>query len=201
MKLRITTDDILHVPFDQTFSRFIREGGDQWFHLPPGKEHYRLLTYLSTQFSNSTLLDIGTYTGTSALSLSYNPSNMIHSFDIVDCVGHPILKSIPTVKYHLENLWDETTIPSYISLLKSSPLIFLDVNPHNGIMEFEFYKLLKRINYSGILVCDDIHHFEGMRHFWLQIPNEEKFDLTKYGHWSGTGLILFDKNIEIELGN
>jgi hypothetical protein len=27
-----------------------------------------------------------------------------------------------------------------------------------------------------------------MREVWNSIPNEEKLDITKYGHFSGTGL-------------
>jgi len=34
---------------------------DEEFNGPPGKEHYRLLSYLSMQFNNSTIIDIGTH--------------------------------------------------------------------------------------------------------------------------------------------
>ena len=47
----------------------------------PGKEHYRLLSYISTLYNGVTILDIGTYKGCSALALSFNPSNKVVSFD------------------------------------------------------------------------------------------------------------------------
>jgi hypothetical protein len=201
MKLRITTNDIQSIPFDETHSPYFQEMNDEWFFKNPGLEHYRLLSYLSKQFSNATLLDIGTSRGSSALALSYNKSNTIHTFDIEKCILNPKLQSLSNVHYHYDNLFNDTTFLSYKQLILSSPLLFLDISPHNGHMELEFYKALKFIGYSGLLVCDDIHHFEGMRKFWFEIPIEEKFDLTRYGHWSGTGLISFNKDLQIELGN
>ena len=42
-----------------------------------GKEHYRMLAYLSTLFNHQHLIDIGTHTGLSAFVLAYNPTNVI----------------------------------------------------------------------------------------------------------------------------
>ena len=47
-----------------------------------GKEQYKLLSYLSAQFTGRHILDIGTGRGASALALSSNPTNTIYSFDI-----------------------------------------------------------------------------------------------------------------------
>lgn len=56
----------------------------QYFLLKSGKEPYRLLVYLSSLFNNSIIIDLGTSNGASALALSYNKSNQIVSFDIID---------------------------------------------------------------------------------------------------------------------
>ena len=73
----------------------------------------------------------------------------------------------------------------------------MDVDPHNGKIEYEFYNYLKSINFKGLLICDDVWFFKEMRdNFWYKIPNEEKLDISKYGHWSGTGLINFGEKIE-----
>lgn len=208
--IRITTSDIMNLPFDDYFHAALLalpEGGkeDPYFFLPPGREHYRLLAYLSTLFANSSILDIGTYTGTSALAFSYTKSNTIHSFDIKDFVelSHPGLKeSLSNVAFHLnDDLWDEKVANKYTPLILSSPLLFVDINPHNGIMELDFYNFLKRIGYTGLVLWDDIRHFEGMRNFWDAVPTVEKYELGRYAHWAGTGLISFDKTIQIELGN
>ena len=50
----------------------------------PGKEHYKLLAYLSTTFNFKNIIDIGTHLGNSSLALSYNISNTIYTFDIID---------------------------------------------------------------------------------------------------------------------
>ena len=51
--------------------------------LPAGQSEYKLYAYLSTFFNKSTILDIGTRVGGSALALSYNPTNQVISYDLV----------------------------------------------------------------------------------------------------------------------
>ena len=199
--IRIGPLEILGLNFNEAAQPFFEGYSDPYFHLNPGKEHYRLLSYLSTQFQNSNILDIGTACGHSALALSYNKSNTVHSFDITNHVVNEKIRSISNVRYYLENLWDPVVVQSYISLILSAPLIFLDVDPHEGHMEIAFYKFLKEIGYKGLLVCDDIHHFEGMRRFWSQIPPSETYDVSRYGHWSGTGIISFNQDTQFEFIN
>ena len=80
----------------------------------------------------------------------------------------------------------------------SSSIIFIDTDPHQGIAELKLYNYLKHHNYDGLLIYDDIWHFEAMRNnFWYKIEDEYKFDLTPWGHWSGTGLITFSKTYHI----
>ncbi len=61
-------------------------GDSEWFYGQPGTEHHQLLAYLSTMFEGRTIFDIGTHLGDSAHALSYNKSNQVHSFDVVDKV-------------------------------------------------------------------------------------------------------------------
>lgn len=68
----------------------------------------------------------------------------------------------------------------------------MDIDPHEGTREYELYQWLKFNKYQGLLLCDDIWFFKPMRdNFWYLIPSAEKLDLTRFGHWSGTGLIRF----------
>lgn len=68
----------------------------------------------------------------------------------------------------------------------------MDIDPNAGILEYEFFLFLKENQYKGILIADDILAFPKMcENFWDKIPNNQKKDLTKIGHWSGTGLIQF----------
>lgn len=122
------------------------EGMSDFFKSP--KDHYRLLAYLSTLFNNSVLVDIGSHMGHSALALSYNKTNTIVSFDIVDRV----LKSIkrrPNIIFHTRHFNDG------LSDIFSSKLVLIDTN-HEGVHEYALYNDLRHNNWSGLLLIDDI---------------------------------------------
>lgn len=165
----------------------------------PGKEHYRLLSHLSSLFQDSIILDIGTHRGSSALALSSNSSNIVHSFDIVDKVVNNPLKHLMNIEFHHENLLDPEVQSKWKDTILKSAFMFLDIDPHNGKLELEFYHYLKEIGYQGFVVYDDIWYFKEMRdHFWYNIPEENRFDLTHLGHWSGTGIVTFNDEIKFE---
>jgi len=77
MKYDITIDNLNTLNFETTFKHIIGEEKEINFFSEPGKEHYKLLSYLSTLFNNSNILDIGTHLGHSSLALSYNKTNTI----------------------------------------------------------------------------------------------------------------------------
>lgn len=155
-----------------------------YFNDVPGLEHYKLLAYFSTLYSNQTLLDIGTYKGCSALALAYNKKNKVVSFDVItDSVG---LNNIPNnIEFKVDNILNDT----YIDLILNSPFIILDT-AHEGPFEHEFYNHLISINYKGVLMLDDIKLNDAMIEFWNSISNE-KYDVSNIGHHSGTGLVIF----------
>ena len=150
------------------------------FHFPSGKEHYRLLTYISTLFNNITIFDVGTNKCLSALALSYNKNNKIKSYDIMQIL--PENPKISNVEFILGNCIDDNDI-------KTCPFIFLDVD-HDGKYEKVFYDYLLSINWKGFLLLDDIYLNDSMKTYWNSFV-EEKYDLTHVGHWSGTGLVYF----------
>ena len=160
------------------------------FNGQPGREHYRLLKKLSDDVHGKEIFDIGTWMGASALALSFNRENTVHSFDLVHSFSLP---QRPNIQYHLENIVTDTPArEQWKERILASPLIFLDIDPHEGKDEYVFYEWLRDNKFKGMLVCDDIHHFEGMRtNFWSKIPDTYKTDLTSQGHWSGTGLVQF----------
>ncbi len=163
----------------------------------PGKQHYRLLSYLSTLYNNSIIIDIGTHRGSSATALSYNKTNKIYTFDILDKINNDNIKNISNIYFCYDKLFEETGQEKWKETILKAPFIFLDVDPHNGKMEWDFYQFLKKINYRGFIVCDDIWYFKEMRNeFWYKIPYEERYDLTEFGHFSGTGIFTFNENIK-----
>lgn len=156
---------------------------------PAGVEHYKFLYWLSQQFHNSHIIDIGTHTGGSGSILAANPTNMVYSFDVVKKGNLPIL---PNLVYYLQDLTDAHTLVMWEQKILSSSFIFLDIDPHEGTREYKFYEWLKSKAYKGFLVCDDVVLFPAMReHFWDKIPQAEKIEITHLGHHSGTGIVFF----------
>lgn len=199
MHYNLTHEIINNIQFDDTFRPLLETTPDhdkcELLNVS-GMEHYRLLAYISSLFHNTTILDIRTHRGNSALALSYNKSNIVHSFDIVNNVIDDNIKNISNIQFHIDNLFEPARQDSWKNIILQSSFIFLDVDPHNGKMEFEFYNYLKDINYQGFVICDDIWYFKEMRdNFWYNIPPQYKYDLTDIGHWSGTGIFTFNEQI------
>jgi hypothetical protein len=158
-----------------------------------GYDHYRLLQCLGSQFSNSLLFDIGTRTGASAIAMAQNPTNQVHSFDIKNT--NPV--AWKNVVYHVGNIMD---MAEWKAKMLTSPLISLDVDPHDGGFEQAFLDFLSKNSYKGMLYMDDINldRYPKLRALWNSITLK-KVDVTKYGHFSGSGLVLFDPTMEIEM--
>ena len=168
------------------------------FNQEPGKQHYRLLSQLASHYTGRNIIDIGTHKGSSAFALSIQGQNKIISFDIVNNVSVEMQQLLQSrnVVLSLDNLMLKETreSPLWKPILLNSAFIFLDIDPHEGSMEYDFYLFLRDNNYQGFVICDDIWYFKGMRdNFWYKIPLHDKLDVTDSGHWSGTG-ILFPTN-------
>ena len=167
---------IKYIPFDAIY-----------FNLPSGKEHYKLLANISMQMpDNSILADIGTSQGLSALALSLNPKVNVISYDIVDTSKFTYIMD---TKDNIEFIIKDALLD--INRIKTASIIMLDIDPHDGIQEKKFIDSLESVNYKGIVICDDIHLNDGMRSWWSNIK-QKKMDITICGHWSGTGIIIFD---------
>ena len=180
--LKIRMDLIASMPMPNTVP---------FFQGAPGQEHYKLLAYLSSLYNNVDIFDIGTYFGYSALALaSGNTKNTVLSFDLEKKGSPPTAHNI---MYHFDNLMESSGQDLWKKRLLASPLIMLDIDPHEGTREYNFYLWLRENNYQGIVVCDDIVHFKEMRdNFWDKVAPEHKLDITRFGHWSGTGLMFFN---------
>ena len=113
-KIEINKEDVKQL--DISHLRDISLNANDW--LPAGQSEYRLYAYLSTFFNKTTILDIGTRTGGSALALSYNPNNEVISYDLVEQGASAIEKENITWKImdfmEDEELdWDKDGIISY----------------------------------------------------------------------------------------
>jgi hypothetical protein len=138
-----------------------------------------LLVYISQLYKGVTLLDIGSYQGSSAIALSFNKKNKVLSYDLVHQPEIQEIK-IPNIKFIKGDvLKDEIT----------APFIILDTY-HDGTFEQKFVDYLEKINYKGLVMFDDIYLNNEMTNFWDGLKNE-KYDLTEIGHHTGTGIAIF----------
>jgi hypothetical protein len=145
-------------------------------------EPYDLLSTISHFYTGVRIFDIGTYKGMSALALSSNKTNLVISYDIMDFRQITIP---PNVEVRLGNFYNDP-------VLLSSPFICFDIDPHNGIDERKFVDYLIENNYKGVVLFDDIYQSDAMTQFWNSIT-QPKYDYTKHnGHWSGTGIVIFE---------
>jgi hypothetical protein len=173
--------DIGSLNLDQ-FRPYVSDFYKRHFWSMPGVEHYKLLAHFSTQFDDVTIIDLGTSHGCSALALSYNPANRVISYDVEDLKECQI--DLPNIEFRVKNALDDG------DELLAAPLILLDTY-HDGVFEQEIYEFLTRNRYGGLLLLDDIFVNPAMQQFWNGISHT-KLDLTPCGHWSGTGLVVFD---------
>lgn len=147
-------------------------------------EHYQLLTYIGNMYNNIQIIDAGTCNGHSALALSQNKTNIIRSYDI-ETKNFDFGKNIEYITLDINEENPE--------VLKDSPIILLDIDPHDGKQEQVFTDYLTKIGYKGYVICDDIFLNEEMANWWNNIQIE-KYDVTEIGHFSGTGIINFNQD-------
>lgn len=168
------------------YKKYDLSEGTEYFFLPEGKEHYQLLSYISSKFDDKLFFDIGTYRGSSALALGFNKKNKVISYDIVN-----EKKCLFDDENNIEFLLGDATENE--QLLKSD-LILLDT-AHDGIYESKFLKYLKDNKYKGIVIMDDVDYYPILKDLAKQLEERnvvELIDLTKIGHFSGTLVLLFN---------
>ncbi len=166
---------------------------DDW----PG-HHYRLLAAMVRLLRPQLALDIGTFTGMSALGLldQMPRRGRVVTFDVVPwrrLGDRSVLREDdfgPRLEQVIGDLADEECFEDHQPLLAEADLLFVD-GPKDGSFEPTFLPRLfdlRRGGKPGLAVIDDIRVLE-MVEFWHGLP-EPKLDATSLGHWSGTGLVL-----------
>jgi predicted O-methyltransferase YrrM len=158
-----------------------------------GMHEYRLYSYLSTFLNNTIILDIGTSYGRSAVALSHNESNTVISYDVINYINdnnHKIYRK-KNIEFRVKNVLDDLNE----EFLKNCKLVIIDIDHYENIERKIINKLID-CKFSGMVILDDIHHpqqdmYEAMQRLWKSI-NNPKFDITKYAHISGTGLVLIN---------
>ena len=174
---------------------------DPHLDISPG-EHYRLLAGLIEASGASKILEIGTYKGLGSIALwAGRNDRCVTTYDILPLeeLGSIIPNSAlnnGSIISKQGDLSDQQIFEDSRGQLSEMDFIFLD-GPKNGRFEYEFLDLLSTIHFEKkcLLVIDDIR-FLNMIPLWRSILNSKQ-DLTSFGHWSGTGIVLIDGRLEL----
>jgi len=161
----------------------------------PG-EHYRLLAGFVSVLNPRVVIEIGTGSGLSALSMKkYLPqdSKMV-TFDITPykslldtCLRDDDFRDGRLVQY-IDDLSNPSIIPKYLGLLEEANVIFVDA-AKDGTMEKMLLDNFRTISFREklVIIFDDIRVWNMLK-IWRDISSP-KLDLTSFGHWSGTGIV------------
>jgi predicted O-methyltransferase YrrM len=172
-------------------------GGDaqEYISIWPG-EHYRLLAGLVQELLPKIVIEIGTATGASALSMlsTLRADGCIVTFDVIPWAEYSgnILAPDDFADGRLLQETDDITrragFQKHEQLIRRADLIFIDA-AKDGVMEDRILNLLEGTQFSTepLIVFDDIRLWN-MLATWRRITRP-KLDLTSFGHWSGTGLV------------
>lgn len=163
----------------------------------PG-EHYRLLAGLVRVVKPRLVVEVGTFTGASALAFLSQaaPDTRLVTYDVVpwDEIPQQLLVQEDFDAGRLEQRIGDLTVSSYWAsehdLFAEADLVFLD-GPKDGVFEPQMLRHLAALGWEGhsyVLVIDDIRFLQ-MIDAWHEVP-PPKLDLTSFGHWSGTGIAL-----------
>tara|TARA_R110000787_G_scaffold286270_1_gene403920 strand:- start:530 stop:1174 length:645 start_codon:yes stop_codon:yes gene_type:complete len=156
------------------------------------KLYWGWLQYASSLFTGETILDFGTHLGHSAFILGENKKNSVLTYDIVmgDYINKEkrdnIRETFSNINFYIKSCMDISP-----EVIKKSSLIFLDLDPHDGIKEPQMMQIIRKSGFKGIVLCDDIHCNEEMSTWWNNIP-EDKVIVTPSAI-TGTGVIFFSQ--------
>lgn len=171
----------------------------QFFTQKAGQEAYKLLGYIS-KHSNGVITDIGTQFGSSALALSLNDQVTVETYDKFKHI--PDNNQVPTVVNKLNIKYKILSAQTILSKIADSTVVYLDINTHDGSEELKIINKLEELKFKGLLIIDDIKLNTVMENVWNSVPKHlKKIDVTEFGHWSGTGIVVYnpqyiDVNVE-----
>lgn len=194
------TDNIKLDTISERFPNHLQRYMNTW----PG-EHYKLLSSIVKIIKPQLIIEIGTATGASCLSMKESFSDnrqKIITYDIVpwdQCPGSGFFQSDfgEQLEQRIVNLSDNNNFKNEVDFFLNADLIFLDA-AKDGIFEYNILQYLSEISFKKhpIIILDDIR-FMNMIPLWRSIE-KPKIDITSFGHWSGTGLVNWVDKPEVQ---
>ena len=184
-----------------------------------GTEHYDFLNFISMTYGDCRhMMDIGTRSVTSALALGSNQTLPVWTFDLPGSgERHSAFRGASEEEWQKKVLGVGVDIKFHnLDLMKVSDselkkyigtwFIMLDTLnlPDTVQFEREFFQRLLDLGFKGILGLDDIDLNDEMKKWWKEVQDNAMkrgyttYNLTKIGHYSGTGLVDFSGKVTIK---
>jgi len=163
-------------------SKFKNVDEVKFLSMSAGQEHYRLLRWISENYKNSVIAEVGTYMALSTVCLAWEKTNAVISYDVT--YDYLKWKERPDNVACILMPPDQNGFPKSII---NAGIIFIDTN-HYGVMEKNVFDYLIANEWKGVLIYDDIYLNDEMTAAWDYI-SVEKIDATSIGHVYGTGII------------
>ena len=164
----------------------------------PG-EHYKLLAGFVAMLQPRSVIEIGTFTGISALCLKkYLPAEgTLTTFDLVpwrefkDTVLNADDFADGKLRQIIADLAQPDEFNKHTALLAEAEFLFID-GPKDRRFEPAVAKLLSTVKFKKTpwVVFDDIRD-RNMLAFWREL-DKPKLDISSFGHWTGTGLVYWE---------
>jgi len=160
----------------------------------PG-EHYRLLSALVQELSPNRVVEVGTYTGLSALAMlpDLKRGARLTTFDVIawNEIPDSFLRASDFADAVLTQILGDLSKPAvakqHAAVLQEADLLFVD-GPKDGVFEKRLLEnFTSCLKPGALLVFDDIRVWN-MLTIWHAIA-QPKLDITSFGHWSGTGMV------------
>lgn len=163
---------------------------------PWGAQHYYLLRYLASVVKKD-VLELGSGTRVSTACLAdgcAEDGRRVVSTDI----EYPREEHAADLPGNV-SLFQEDCVSFVLSQeLADFDLIFIDVD-HEGVQEREVLDHLIRVGWKGCVLMDDVRACTHLRNIVLEEIDlgREVFDLTRWGHWSGSFLLNFGRHLTL----
>ena len=128
------------------------------------------------RYEPKVILELGTSLGINTLYLNADENAKIVTFE-----GSGEVSSIADVTFQFAQAKNiqlvqgniDTTLPSYLSLVKKIDLAFIDANhTYEATMRY-FKNLLAKTHDKSVIVIDDIHYSAGMEKAWHEIRKND----------------------------
>jgi predicted O-methyltransferase YrrM len=175
----------------------IARGAPNTVALWPG-EHYRLLAALTRVLQPASTVEVGTLSGLGTLSIAseLTAKQRLTTFDIVPIheVHDAYLRDDDMRDGRIRQIIADVTDPGvseeYLAVLRGADFLFVD-GPKDGRFEPAFLRLCETLPLKPgtVLLFDDVRTWNMLK-VWRSVAHP-KLDLVSFGHWTGTGLVLW----------